>query len=180
MWDRDTKPTKESGWLKAVNSQVKPIYGTAHNVDLQVGTWKGKVNLSVVPMDDFQVVLGMEFFRQVKAVPMAFANSLCIMEEKSPCMVPTVQGTKDVPGMLSAMQLAKGFKKGEPTYLAAMKLELEEAPKEETPKGGPTRVPGCDASRATKEASTKARGGSQDRIGTRGLPRPLIGWHLLN
>ena len=29
------------GWLKAVNSEAKPIYGVAHGVELQIGAWKG-------------------------------------------------------------------------------------------------------------------------------------------
>lgn len=71
-------------------------------------------------MDDFQVVLGMDFFSKVKAVPMHFVNTVCILTESAPCMVPVVQGTKASGKMLSALQLTHGLKKGEPTYLATM------------------------------------------------------------
>lgn len=80
----------------------------------------GEADLSVVPMDDFQVVLGMDFLGKVKAVPMPFVNSVCIMEEGAPCMVPTVQGTKAPTKMISALQLTRGVKKGEATFLATM------------------------------------------------------------
>ncbi|XP_043717547.1 uncharacterized protein LOC122665462 [Telopea speciosissima] len=128
------KVSKEGGWLKAVNSQARPIEGVARGVEMSIGTWKGTVDLSVVPMDDFQVVLGMEFLRRVKAIPMPFISTVCIMEEGAPCMVPTVQGTKEGPKLLSAMQLEKGVKKGEDTYLAALLEEKENSPTEVLPK----------------------------------------------
>ncbi|GFZ17469.1 hypothetical protein Acr_26g0007390 [Actinidia rufa] len=49
------------GWLKAVNSEARPIYGVARDVWLHIGNWSGKVDFSVVPMDDYPIVLGMEF-----------------------------------------------------------------------------------------------------------------------
>ncbi|KAG6627028.1 hypothetical protein CIPAW_15G094100 [Carya illinoinensis] len=84
---------KGQGWLKTVNSEAKPLDGVAHGVELQLGTWRGMVDFSVAPMDDFNIVLGMEFLRQFNAK--------------------TTQ-------LLSAMQFKKGWKKGEVSYLASM------------------------------------------------------------
>ncbi len=39
------------------------------------------VDFSVGPMDDFKVVLGMEFLRKVNVVPMPYLNSVCVMED---------------------------------------------------------------------------------------------------
>ncbi|ERN03466.1 hypothetical protein AMTR_s00003p00267590 [Amborella trichopoda] len=38
--------------------------------------WSGKVDLLVVPMDDYQVVLGIDFLSQVNVAPIPFAGSL--------------------------------------------------------------------------------------------------------
>lgn len=108
-----------------MNTEAKPLDGVARDVDLHLGTWTGKVNLSVVPLDDFDVVLGMEFLRQFNVVPLPRFNTVCIFTG-SPCMIPTVTkptGTKpnDKPHLLSAMQLKKGAKRGEATYLATMR-----------------------------------------------------------
>ncbi|RVX00820.1 Retrovirus-related Pol polyprotein from transposon 412 [Vitis vinifera] len=47
-------------------------------------------------MDDFKMVLGMDFLQKVKAVPLPFLRSMAILEEEKPCMVPTVtEGRKD-------------------------------------------------------------------------------------
>ncbi|GJU54769.1 putative retrotransposon gag domain, aspartic peptidase domain protein [Tanacetum coccineum] len=50
--------TKGSGTIKVVNSDAKPIHGVAKDVRAKIGEWEGTIDLSVVPMDDFKVVLG--------------------------------------------------------------------------------------------------------------------------
>ena len=109
--------SKEAGWLKAVNSAAKPSQGVARGVTMKIGPWEGKVNFTVAPMDDFKIVLGMDFLRQVKVVP----GSMAILEEEAPCMVPTIIEGKVKTPMLSAMQLEKGLKKKEVTYMVALK-----------------------------------------------------------
>ncbi|KAL7603445.1 hypothetical protein Lser_V15G19240 [Lactuca serriola] len=49
---------KEGGSIKAMNSATKPVAGVAHEVEEKIGEWEGVINLSVVSMDDFQLVLG--------------------------------------------------------------------------------------------------------------------------
>ncbi|KAF3788126.1 hypothetical protein EJ110_NYTH21693 [Nymphaea thermarum] len=57
--------------------------------------WLGRANFSVVQTDDFQMILGMEFYRAVKMVPMPHLRSVSIMDERHPCMVPAVPTKKD-------------------------------------------------------------------------------------
>ena len=113
--------SKEAGWLKAVNSAAKPSQGVARGVTMKIGPWEGKVNFTVAPMDDFKIVIGMVFLRQVKFVPIPFLCSMAILEEEAPCMVPTVTECKAKTPMLSAIKLKKGLKNNEVTYLAALK-----------------------------------------------------------
>ena len=112
-------PLKQSqGSLKTVNAAPQPLLGMVKNVSLVVGTWQGTVDFTVVPLDDFKVVLGMEFFRQAKAVPTPHLQQIVILEEKTPCMVPARIQTKGEAKLLSAMQIDKGLRRGEVTYLA--------------------------------------------------------------
>nr|GEY17469.1 reverse transcriptase [Tanacetum cinerariifolium] len=53
--------TKGSGTIKAVNSSAKPIHGVAKDAWTKIGEYEGTIDLSMVPMDDFKVVLGLEF-----------------------------------------------------------------------------------------------------------------------
>ena len=75
-------------------------------------------------MDDFKIVIGLDFLRQVRVVPIRFLRSMAILEEEAPCMVPTITESKAKTPMLSAMQLEKVLKKNEVTYLAALKEDL--------------------------------------------------------
>ncbi|XP_054818995.1 uncharacterized protein LOC129318287 [Prosopis cineraria] len=126
------KVVQEGGSLKAVNSPPKQLCGIAQGVKLCLGSWSGKIDFSVAPMDDFKVVLGLKFFRQVNAYPMPYYNLLCILEKENPCFVTT----RRVSGghQLSALQVKKGIKKGEATYLATLKeIDPGNKIKEEVP-----------------------------------------------
>lgn len=93
-----------------------------------MGAWKGHTNFSEVHMDDFEVVLGLNFLRQVTAIPMPSFSTVCILEKGSPCIVSTIESPEERAfevKQLSAMQIAKGVKKGAPTYLAMLKVEGE-------------------------------------------------------
>ena len=124
--DDETKRLKlqasnEEGWLKVVNSAAKPSHGVAREVAMHIGSWEGKTDFIVTPMDDFKMVLGMDFLRKVKVVPLPFPRSMAILEEEKLCMVPTViEGSPKTP-MILAMQVKKGLKRKNVTCLATLK-----------------------------------------------------------
>ncbi|GFZ18140.1 hypothetical protein Acr_26g0014090 [Actinidia rufa] len=97
---------EEQGWIKAVNTEARPIYGVARDVRLHIGAWCGQVDFTVVPMDDYPIVLGMEFLDGVRAFPIPFAETMCIMGEGSACMVPLAREASKSK-TLSALQLYK-------------------------------------------------------------------------
>jgi hypothetical protein len=68
--------------LKALNSESQLVIGVAYAVSLKVGDWFGNVTFLVVPLNDFDVILGNVFFVLAKAVPMPFHRGLLIMNEK--------------------------------------------------------------------------------------------------
>ncbi|GJV01078.1 putative nucleotidyltransferase, ribonuclease H [Tanacetum coccineum] len=126
---------KGSGTIKAVNSPAKAIHEVAKDVWAKIGEWEGTIDLSVVPIDDFKVVLGLEFLDKVRAFPMPFVNSLCILDGRKTCMVSTEHDAKSGAKTLSAMQFKKGFNKSESCYVAVTRLETDEgSSKVEVPK----------------------------------------------
>ncbi|CAO2821076.1 unnamed protein product [Amaranthus hypochondriacus] len=60
------KFTRVDGEMKTINSRATPVYGNAWNVPVRLGKWKGKVDFSVVDIDDEDVVSGMEFLHKVQ------------------------------------------------------------------------------------------------------------------
>ncbi|KAK2970551.1 hypothetical protein RJ640_000936 [Escallonia rubra] len=118
------------GWLKTVNAEAKPLQGTVRRVEMCLGKWKGFVNFSVARMDDFKVVLGLDFLRQVNALMSPYNNVMCIMERGMACVVPMFGGTSSTMTSmrLSGMRLVQEVereeaKKSEGTYLASLKVE---------------------------------------------------------
>ena len=77
-------------------------------------------------LDDFDVILGDEFFVATKAALLRFIGVMLIFNEKQPCYVPAkhmIGNNKLNRGkgpMVSAMQVEQRLKKGEMTYLAVM------------------------------------------------------------
>ncbi|GAA0183598.1 hypothetical protein LIER_30979 [Lithospermum erythrorhizon] len=57
--------TKETGWIKAVNSATQPILGVACRIPIHLGEWTGTIDVIITSMDDCHMVLGVEFFHQV-------------------------------------------------------------------------------------------------------------------
>ena len=54
----------------------------------RIGIWKKTVDMSIAPVDDFDVVLGLDFLRKAKAFLMPCYDSVCIMEKGLACTVP--------------------------------------------------------------------------------------------
>ena len=122
----DVRVTKEAGSVKTVNTPATPIVGVARDVEVHIGTWKGKVDFTVVKMDDYGMVIGLEFMDKVRAFPIPFYNIFCIVADgEMPCVVPVARQARDKTKVLSAMQLAKAWKKGEATFLATLKMDDE-------------------------------------------------------
>ncbi|XP_022844158.1 uncharacterized protein LOC111367484 [Olea europaea var. sylvestris] len=119
-------PEKGSGKVKAANSIAQQIAGVAKSMLIKAGPFEGRTNLFVVQMDDFKLILGLEFFQDTKTAVLPYSNSLMIMGNKL-CVIPTQvwrMGEKSI----SAMQFSKGFSKNEPSFLCTLRLEeIEEA-----------------------------------------------------
>ncbi|KAL0444389.1 UNVERIFIED_CONTAM: hypothetical protein Slati_2161600 [Sesamum latifolium] len=82
---------KGVGRVKAINSAAQSIAGVAKSVLIKVGAYEGKTNLSVVVMDDFKLILGLDFLRDTRTVVLPHVDSLMMMGTK-PCVIPTLAG----------------------------------------------------------------------------------------
>jgi hypothetical protein len=73
-----TKVVKELGltvspceaMVNTMNSKEKVVVGFASSVHIWLDKWEGWVNFTVIPMDEFEVILGKEFLRRTHSVPM--------------------------------------------------------------------------------------------------------------
>ncbi|KAF3674003.1 putative polyprotein P3-like [Capsicum annuum] len=105
--------------LKTVNCLPTNVNGLDPRVSLTLGGWKGEMDFSVVLMNVFDIVLGMDFWYEINAFILPHLNHLAIYDVGGSCIVPLIRVAQSGK-RLSAMQLIKGFKKGEPTFLATL------------------------------------------------------------
>ncbi|OIT29089.1 hypothetical protein A4A49_55045 [Nicotiana attenuata] len=117
--------SKCPSYMKTVNAKAQAIVGMAYNVPMSVGNWKGKVNLMVIPSEDFEVILGINFMQKNRFVPMPHLDGVMIMHETTPSFVKVVhpygkEETQRKASLVSAMMVEKGLKRGDDTFLAAM------------------------------------------------------------
>ena len=81
------KLEKDTSRIKAVNSKAQKIQGVAKNVPMQMGDWKGMCSLLCVPLDDFDLILGVDFLLRAKVALIPHLSGLMVLEEKQSCFV---------------------------------------------------------------------------------------------
>ncbi|KAF2305838.1 hypothetical protein GH714_008308 [Hevea brasiliensis] len=104
---------RETGWLKAVNSTPNLVRGVARNVKVRIGYWKDRV----------------------KAIPMLFANSICITEGGGTYMVPVLRGKSSPSKTLATMHME--VQKPSSTTTAVVHGKEQHGKGGGTPKSGP-------------------------------------------
>ena len=80
---------------------------------MQVGDRKGTFNLLCVPLDDFNLIIGVDFLLKAKVALIPHLGGFVVLEEKKPYLVQALMakdGGKSQPEMLFAIQLKKGLK----------------------------------------------------------------------
>lgn len=52
---------KDASRIKTVTSETRPVARVAKGMATMVGPWRGTANFIVTPIDDFQVILSIDF-----------------------------------------------------------------------------------------------------------------------
>ncbi|KAA0060139.1 uncharacterized protein E6C27_scaffold39G00600 [Cucumis melo var. makuwa] len=124
---------KDSGRMKVVNSIVLPIVGLVKRTTIKLGGWKGPIDFVVVKMDDFDVVLRIEFLLKHQVIPMLSARCLVITGSFPTVVQADIRQPSEFK-MISTMQLEKSPAQEEPPSAAILLGELgklgETAPKD--------------------------------------------------
>ncbi|KAK3020469.1 hypothetical protein RJ639_047123 [Escallonia herrerae] len=107
--------------MKAINSAAQLVVEISRSVLIKIGSYEGKTNFSIVIMDDFKLILRLEFLRDTKTTVMPCTNSLAMLGSK-PCVILTIS-PREGERSISALQLKKGLKRDETTYLAMLRVD---------------------------------------------------------
>ncbi|PON49841.1 Aspartic peptidase domain containing protein, partial [Parasponia andersonii] len=104
--------TKNLTRLKAVNSNAMPIHGSVVS-SLKVRTWQAECNFTVVNLDNFDLIIGIEFLGLAKAFVAPHIKGILIVDEQSPCFVHAMSKGPDIGKSKEIeLQTAKQFKVG--------------------------------------------------------------------
>lgn len=87
------KLSKGTSTIKVVNSQAKSVHGIARGVVVKIGDWLRKLDFTIVPMDDFKMVLGLALFCQTLAFSVPALSFLVILDNQK-IQVITLKGMR--------------------------------------------------------------------------------------
>ena len=102
-----------SGKIKAVNSQATRIVGIARNVPISLGEYEGRLDLTVIELDDFDLILGISFMRSAGVGVFPQLEGILIANEAGASFVRGQRGPSGVKNNtikeehLSAMQVTR-------------------------------------------------------------------------
>ncbi|XP_015086935.1 uncharacterized protein LOC107030041 [Solanum pennellii] len=135
------KLSKIPFYVKTVNAKAYAIVGMAYGVSMSTESWVGKHNLMVMPLGEFEIILGIDFLRKFQFVPFPHLDGVMVMNESNAGFlkgvhpfgnVNKVAKKKDKGMFLSAMSIDKRLKMGDDTILAAL-VEVKPDVKIEVP-----------------------------------------------
>ena len=100
--------------MKAMNYAALPIIGQVKQTMIRLEGWNGLVYFMVVKMDDFDVVLEMEFLLEYQVIPMPLTKCLVITGSALTVVQTDIHQPNGLK-MISVMQLKKGLARDKPT-----------------------------------------------------------------
>ncbi|KAH1107577.1 hypothetical protein J1N35_011345 [Gossypium stocksii] len=87
--------------------------GRASGDELQIDEWKGNEDFEVIHVDDYDFVLGLNFFDQINVLSIPFANCICILDTcQRQCIVSVSHDEKGRTKVFSTIQLVKNVHYG--------------------------------------------------------------------
>ena len=118
----------DTNQIKTVNSKAQKIHGVSKNVLMQVGDQNGTCSLLCVPLDDFDLILGIDFLLKAKVALISYLGGLMVLDEIQSYFMQVLRAKDSDKGqheMLSAIQLKKSLEQGQKTYVTTL-IEIKE------------------------------------------------------
>ena len=74
---------------------MEKVVGKAKDISVKIGDWSRVIGFTVVPLEDFDVVLGQKLLRVAKATPVTCEDSMVIFLGEDRIVVPMVRNHLD-------------------------------------------------------------------------------------
>ncbi|KAF2303688.1 hypothetical protein GH714_021227 [Hevea brasiliensis] len=128
---------KVQGSVKGMIAESMPISGVAKNVSLQIGQWQGKVDITIAPLNEKKLYLGIDFLREVQALLVPYADTMCIMQHGQPYYVPIKREARAIKFIVKIDNVATSYfqtqkklspKQANSNFLAEFDFKMEYKP----------------------------------------------------
>ena len=73
------KLSKSPSYVKKVNAKAQTIIGMAYGVSMSIEYWVGKHNLMVMPLGEFEFILGIDFLTKFQFVLFPHLDGVMVM-----------------------------------------------------------------------------------------------------
>ena len=80
--------------MKTVNSKAVSSQGASKGVDLWIDKWMAEIDLTVVPLDDYELILGHKFLKKANLMIIPNFKGMLIGDEAYPCFVKALTPTE--------------------------------------------------------------------------------------
>jgi len=102
--------------MKVVNSKAQRITKMSYDVPIMLDQWRGKQDVLVVNLDDYNIIFGLDFLRKNKIVLTSYLNEVMIANKGCPCFVPccnvaTVNVIRSGKNLISVIAIGKALRK---------------------------------------------------------------------
>lgn len=88
------------------------------------GCWTKKHNLTVMPLGDFKIILGIDFLKKYKFIPFPQLDGVMIMKKTNPSLLKVVHPYREVERVAKyrtvMLAVNKGLRKGNETFLTIL------------------------------------------------------------
>ncbi|XP_039174337.1 uncharacterized protein LOC120296598 [Eucalyptus grandis] len=121
---------------KPINSGDFHGIGATPDVDVKIGGWRGRMAFEVIPLDDYDLILGMQFFKSVGAMIDMRTKCMMILDQKCPSMIPMIKRVVDTKTIESIRRLDKSLKavmRINKLSEVKLKVELDPTPTHDMP-----------------------------------------------
>jgi len=124
--------------MKVINSKAQRITKMSYDVPIMLDQWRGKQDVLVINLDDYDIIFGLDFLRKTKIVLTSYLNEVMIANKGCPCFVPccnvaTVNVIRSGKNLISAIAIGKALRKSGEMFLTIVVDEkadyYEEVPK---------------------------------------------------
>ncbi|KAL4341218.1 hypothetical protein GQ457_08G027220 [Hibiscus cannabinus] len=87
-------------------------------VDLRLRDWNGKTSMKVIPLDEYDFVIGLSFLDRINTLVLPYVDCLCTLDPRQQCIIPVSREVGKVTKALKTIQSPRRCARIDPKLLS--------------------------------------------------------------